>query len=206
MRWILLRVSTTSSSLQGRCFASVASSSSWTTSARFFSLTRIRTSRDGKTTRLHLDSQTQPRSTPKFLSSRWLQIARGNLQQKLLRVASSIGRRHTITLRLLPLLEVTFGSRSVSPCSSRSNLVSAQIRSGSREVGVLLQPLGSCSSTEIVDYFSSSDKIDDASIETVDSSEFNDGYTPLSSSTFSWPMSRPTHRWPRELLRWKGSD
>nr|CAE04077.1 OSJNBb0032D24.7 [Oryza sativa Japonica Group] len=48
-----------------------------------------------------------------------------------------------------------FTSRAPSPRRSRSNLVSTLVRSGSREVGVILQRLGSVSTEELEGYLSS---------------------------------------------------
>lgn len=43
----------------------------------------------------------------------------------------------------------------------------------------MLQPFGSCTSTEIIDYFSSTDEIDDANTESLGISESYDDYIPL---------------------------
>lgn len=58
-------------------------------------------------------------------------------------------------MRLPDDLAGVFTSRAPSPRRSRSNLVSTLVRSGSREVGVILQRLGSVSTEELEGYLSS---------------------------------------------------
>uniref|UniRef100_A0A0E0LZJ3 Uncharacterized protein n=1 Tax=Oryza punctata TaxID=4537 RepID=A0A0E0LZJ3_ORYPU len=75
------------------------------------------------------------------------------------------------------------------------------VRSGFREAGVMLQPFGSCSSTEIVDYVSSSKDYNDSNTETISSCEFDDDYTPLFFDVFMVDIRETASRLPGELLK-----
>lgn len=81
-----------------------------------------------------------------------------------------------ITMRLPEDLSMVFGSRALSSRRTRSDLASTQIRSSFREVGVILQPLSSCSSTEIAEYISESDCDSAANIEHINYGDFDDHF------------------------------
>lgn len=79
-----------------------------------------------------------------------------------------------IMMRLPDDLATVFGSRSPTSRRSRSDSSSNSVRSSFREVGVILQRLGSCSIEEIDEYLSSSSNDSYALTKIIDYGNFDD--------------------------------
>jgi hypothetical protein len=79
-----------------------------------------------------------------------------------------------IMMRLPDDLATVFGSRSPTSGRSRSDSSSNSVRSSFREVGVILQRLGSCSTEEIDEYLSSSSNDSYALTKIIDYGDFDD--------------------------------
>lgn len=81
-----------------------------------------------------------------------------------------------IMMQLPDNLAVVFGSRAPSPRRSRSGSISTITRSSSREVGVILQQLGSCSTKEIEEYLSTPSVDSRSPTAIIDYGDFDDEY------------------------------
>uniref|UniRef100_A0A0E0AZ64 Uncharacterized protein n=1 Tax=Oryza glumipatula TaxID=40148 RepID=A0A0E0AZ64_9ORYZ len=78
-----------------------------------------------------------------------------------------------------------FGSRSITPPRTQSESNPGRSKIGSREVGVVLQPLKCYSSTDIVNSYILSEGYNNFDTESINSSEYTNDCTPL------YPFTHP---------------
>jgi hypothetical protein len=79
-------------------------------------------------------------------------------------------------VRLPDDLATVFGSRAPSPRRPRSDSASTIVGSSSKEVGIILQRLGSCSTEEIEEYLNTPSIDSYAPTKTIDYGDFDDEY------------------------------
>nr|CAD39863.2 OSJNBa0036B17.4 [Oryza sativa Japonica Group] len=119
-----------------------------------------------------------PNSTeiyPKIISTELAPNHSDEIQSTSKRPNQDDGAYPPILMKLPDDLAAVFTTRASSPCRPRRNTASALVRPSSREVGVILQPLGTVS-TEQLDGYLSSPGVDSRPTEIVEYDDFGYRY------------------------------